>query len=180
MSAGVDAQRRELVRKPGDSSSHGRRVVTGDPPPPEWTPVLRERLAVLAASYERLAGEPLVAAGPDLAEALWRHAAAIVAHDTAEDPIFFFGNQAALIAFEMDFSTLTGLPSRLSAEPGRRAEREALLARVAATGMIRDYSGIRIAASGRRFPIDKTVVWNLVDETGKAMGQPAMFDPPAG
>jgi hypothetical protein len=148
-----------------------------DMQPPEWTPELRDRLSLLAASYERLAGTALVG-GPALAEALWRHPAAIVAHDAADDPTFFFGNRAALIAFEMDFAGFTGLRSRLSAEPGLRAEREALLARVSATGIIRDYAGIRISATGRRFRIDRAVVWNLIDETGIRQGQAAMFEPP--
>jgi hypothetical protein len=152
--------------------------MTADLRPPEWTPALRDRLALLADSYRRLAGVEIVPDGPDLADALWRHPAAIVAHDTAADPIFFFGNRAALIAFEMDFASFTRLPSRLSAEPGLRAERQALLARVAATGMIRDYSGIRISATGRRFGIEQAVVWNLIDAAGVRHGQAAMFDPP--
>jgi hypothetical protein len=149
-----------------------------DGAPPEFTAELRGRLALLADSYQRLAGTPLVAAAGDLAQALWRHPAAIVAHDTRADPLFFFGNRAALTAFELDFAAFTRLPSRLSAEPALRAEREALLARVAATGIIRDYSGIRISASGRRFRIDQAVVWNLIDQAGVRHGQAAMFDPP--
>lgn len=146
--------------------------------PPEWTPELRRRLALLAASYERLAGGPLVPPAGDIARALWRHPAAIVAHDTAEDPVFFFGNRAALAVFELDFAGFTRLPSRLSAEPGLRGERDALLARVAATGMIDDYSGVRISATGRRFHIDRAAVWNITDEAGAPYGQAAMFDPP--
>jgi hypothetical protein len=145
---------------------------------PEFTAELRRRLTVLAESYERLAGMPLVAPGAELAEALWRHPSAIVAHGTEDDPIFFFGNAAALAAFEIDFAGFTRLPSRLSAEPGLRAEREALLARVAAAGIIRDYSGIRISATGRRFPIDQVVIWDLIDRAGRRHGQAAMFDPP--
>ncbi len=149
-----------------------------DVAPPVFTVELRRRLALLADSYQRLAGMPLVPAGDDLAEALWHHPAAIVAHGIGEDPIFFFGNRAALIAFEMSFGDFTRLPSRLSAEPALRAEREALLARVTATVMIRDYSGIRVSATGRRFRIDQAAVWNLTDDGGAYRGQAAMFDPP--
>jgi hypothetical protein len=152
--------------------------MSGDRRPPDWTPELRARLALLAASYDRLAGIPLVPAGHDEVEALWHHPAAIVAHDTADDPIFFFGNRAALGAFGFDFEAFTRLPSRLSAEPGLRAEREALLARVTAEDIIRDYSGVRISATGRRFRIDRAVVWNLIDERGRRQGQAAMFEPP--
>ena len=34
------------------------------------------------------------------------------------------------------------------------------------TRFIDDYTGVRISASGRRFRIDKAVVWNLVDQEG--------------
>ena len=43
----------------------------------------------------------------------------------------------------------------------------------AAQGFIRDYAGVRIAASGRRFRIDDAVVWNLVDADGVRHGQAA-------
>jgi hypothetical protein len=147
--------------------------------PPPFTAELKARLALLAESYERLAGTPLVPPGGELAEALWNHSAAIVAHGTGEDPIFFFGNRAALIAFEMAFADFVRLPSRLSAEPGLRVEREALLARLTATGLIRDYAGVRISATGRRFRIDGVVLWNLSDAAGAHHGQAAMFEPPA-
>src|SRR5579884_4057625 len=97
---------------------------------PRLSPVLRQRLIILAQSYERLTGTPLVAFDADLVSALWHHRSAIVAHDTADDPIFFFGNRVALELFEMDWASFTHLPSRLSAEPLLRPEREALLARV--------------------------------------------------
>ena len=44
------------------------------------------------------------------------------------------------------------------------------------TGFIDDYTGVRISASGRRFRIDKAVVWNLVDQEGLYRGQAACFD----
>lgn len=135
---------------------------------------MRERLTLIAASFERLLERRLVE-GPDVAEALWNAPHAIVAHGTEDDPIFFFGNRAALAAFETDFEAFTRLPSRLSAEAPLREERQALLDRVSAHGFIDDYAGIRISAKGRRFRIENAVVWNLIDAEGVRHGQAATF-----
>ena len=135
------------------------------------------RFALIAESYQRLLGQPLVeaAAGTDPATALWLAPRVIVAHDTQADPVFFYGNRLALTAFEMDFAAFTRLPSRYSAEPLAREERARLLERVTRDGYIDDYAGIRISAQGRRFRIEQAVVWNLVDAAGHCHGQAATF-----
>lgn len=131
------------------------------------------RLALIADSHLRLTGRRLV--GESTADALWAAPIVIVAHDTAPDPIFFFGNARALALFETTPEAFTAMPSRLSAEPGLRAERDRLMARVTRDGFIDDYSGIRISATGRRFRIHRATVWNLVDAAGRLHGQAAAF-----
>lgn len=141
--------------------------------PPDVAP---ECVELLVTSYRRLTGRELpLAPAEDLAAALWLAPAAIVAHGTQADPVFCYGNRLALELFEMDFAQFTRLPSRLSAEPLLRAERARLLERVSRGGFIDDYSGIRIAASGRRFRIERATVWNLVDAAGRHHGQAAVF-----
>jgi hypothetical protein len=138
--------------------------------------VLRDdRLILMAESFQRLTGKMLVAADGDIAQALWRAPAAIVAHGTQADPVFFFGNRRALELFEMTLEQFVALPSRLSAEAPLRDERARLLERVSRDGYIDDYSGIRVTAHGRRFRIQNAVVWNLLDAAGKLHGQAAMF-----
>lgn len=132
-------------------------------------------IALVAQSYERLLGSPLVNAGTDVVAALWHAPFAVVAHGTEADPLFFFGNVRALDAFETDVAAFTAMPSRLSAEAPLREERQALLNRVTAHGFIRDYSGVRISATGRRFTIKNAIVWNLLDEGGRNHGQAATF-----
>ena len=136
--------------------------------------VLDARVALIAESFERLLGRQLVD-GPDVVEALWNAPQAVVAHGIEDDPVFFFGNRAALAAFETTFEEFTHLPSRLSAEAPLRGERQALLDRVSTHGFIDDYAGIRISAKGRRFRIENAVVWNLIDEAGARRGQAATF-----
>jgi hypothetical protein len=135
----------------------------------------RQRIALISSSFARLVGRPLIAPGSDPVAGLWQAPAVIVAHGTEPDPIFFFGNRRALDAFECDAAQFTRMPSRLSAEAPLRGERQALLEQVAARGFITDYSGVRITAKGRRFRIDRAIVWTLVDETGERHGQAATF-----
>lgn len=100
---------------------------------------------------------------------------AVVSHGTESDPIFNYGNRKALELFGMTWRDFTRLPSRKSAEPVEREERERLLQRVTGHGFIDDYSGMRIAASGQRFTIQNATVWNLIDDVGHPCGQAAMF-----
>jgi hypothetical protein len=138
-------------------------------------PANDRRLLLIAESFQRLIGRPLVA-GSDVATSLWTAPYVVVAHGTEADPVFFYGNRRALDVFEMDFEAFTRLPSRYSAEPLVRDERARLLARVSRDGFIDDYSGMRISATGKRFRIEQAVVWNLIDASGVCHGQAATFD----
>lgn len=131
------------------------------------------RLALIAESYQRLTGKQLLEAFDP--HALWRAPCAIVAHGTEDDPVFFYGNQAALQVFGMCFAEFTSLPSRLSAEPLERQARARLLERVTREGFVDDYSGMRIAGNGKRFMITDATVWNLIDAAGVLHGQAATF-----
>jgi len=99
----------------------------------------------------------------------------IVSHGTQADPILNYGNQKALDLWKMDWQTLTSTPSRYTAEPMERSEREQLLAQAKSQGYISNYRGIRIASNGDRFYIDRAIIWNVVDQQGKLWGQAATF-----
>jgi len=146
------------------------------PVPPQYREQLRTlRIAQIAQSFQRFLGKPLVDSGTDIVKALWDAPAAVLAHGTEADPVFFFGNAAALRIFECDVDQFTAMPSRLSAEAPLRDERQSLLERVSANGFIDDYAGMRITATGRRFRIERAIVWNLVDTGGVRHGQAATF-----
>ena len=137
---------------------------------------------VILDSYNHYLKKPLIAQyhfpndEKKLSEELYQATFALVAHDTGPDPIFFYANCLAQQLFEMNWSEITSIPSRQSAEPILQSERQALLDRVAQYGYINDYSGIRISKSGRRFWIRNATVWNLIDEQGNKIGQAACFD----
>jgi hypothetical protein len=97
----------------------------------------------------------------------------VVSHGTQADPIFNYANRVALDTFEMNWDEFTQLPSRFSAEPLERVERERLMQEVRTNGCIRNYRGIRISKNGRRFRVEDATVWNLFDDQRKPYGQAA-------
>jgi hypothetical protein len=111
-----------------------------------------------------------------LAEALFHAPIVVVSHGTEEDPILNYGNQTALALWEMPWTVFTRTPSRLTAEPVSREERARRLEEVTRNGFIDRYKGIRISRTGRRFLIEQTTIWNLLDEKGRACGQAACFN----
>ncbi len=136
--------------------------------------------SLLRSSFARLMGSELLdgdsgVSESDFARAMFESPIVVVSHGTQEDPIFNYGNQAALNLFELDWVDFTQLPSRKSAEPLNRAERARLLNAVTNNGFIDDYSGVRISSTGRRFLIPTAIVWNVIDEVGKFRGQAATF-----
>ena len=132
----------------------------------------------LLDSYRQLTGRDLLAPElPALAVAREMYYApfAVLSHDDAEDPCFTYANLTAQILFSMPWRDIVGLPSRHSAEPRLREERQRLLEMVSRQGYIDDYRGVRIGRDGRRFEIRQATVWNLPDSQGQVVGQAAMF-----
>jgi len=99
----------------------------------------------------------------------------VVSHGTEADPILNYANAAALALWEMTPAQFMQTPSRLTAEPMHRDERARLLERTRRDGYADDYSGVRISATGKRFRIERAIVWNLTDAVGSHRGQAAMF-----
>lgn len=130
---------------------------------------------LITGSFRRLTGREL--ADPSAGVEWLYHKApfVVLAHDGGADPRFIYANETAQACFEYSADELIGLPSRLSAEAPERAERQRLLDRVSRDGFILDYSGVRIAKSGRRFRIANAIVWQLIDADGTHHGQAATF-----
>ena len=139
---------------------------------------LKPHALILLRSFAHWTGRILV--DPALSEAeqarqLCLAPFVVLSHNTAPDPIFNYANQIALTLFEFSWDEFTALPSRQSAEPLHQDERAHLLAQVARDGYVEAYLGVRVANSGRRFLIEKGIVWNLLDENGLFYGQAATF-----
>ena len=95
-------------------------------------------------------------------------------NDDSDDPVFNYATKAALELWEMAWDEFTATPSRMSAEPVERDERERLLRRVAADGFVDDYAGVRVSSKGTRFEIRDAYVWNVY-EVDAYVGQAALF-----
>jgi hypothetical protein len=152
---------------------------------------LVNHINLLRSSFQHFVGRDLIREAfplPDLgdgseqtiARGIFYAPFVVLSHDAAADPIFTYGNQAALDLFEMTWAELTTLPSRLSAEPPNQAERSRLLQTVTTQGYISDYRGIRISKTGKRFAIENVTVWNLQTEEGQYCGQAAAYRLPPG
>ncbi|MEC7963483.1 MAG: MEKHLA domain-containing protein [Pseudomonadota bacterium] len=130
-----------------------------------------DHAALMMVSYERLLGRALA----ESAEALYHSDAVVLSHDGAEDPVLTYGNLTAQTLWEMGWDQLTSLPSRLTAEPAHRAQRDAMFAEMRTKGFIENYHGIRISDSGTRFEIRNAVIWPLFDAAGVKRGEAASF-----
>ena len=140
----------------------------------EWL----QQAQLMLDSWKRLTGNELLERSDDpLDEArrLYHAPFVVVSHGTQADPILNYGNLAAQQLWEMDALTLTSTPSRLTAEPMHRDERAEMMARAQRDGFVDDYRGIRISRTGKRFLIEKAVIWNLQDVSGRRLGQAATF-----
>jgi MEKHLA domain len=154
--------------------------IPGAPEPSPINHYRADQIQPILDSYAALLERPLLhrSRGESVTEwALRAYTAPFVllAHDGGADPRFTYANRMAQELFEMPWSLFAGMPSRRSAEPDEQAARDALLSRVLRDGFCEDYSGIRVAASGRRFRITGATVWNVYREDGRRMGQAASF-----
>ncbi len=134
---------------------------------------------LLLRSFRRVVGRDLTTCGADDVEnarRLFNAPFAVLSHGIEADPVLNYGNARALALWEMRFADFVRMPSRLTAEPVLREDRERLLAIAAQKGFIDDYAGVRISSTGRRFRIENAIIWNVTDEDGARRGQAAMFD----
>ena len=133
---------------------------------------------ILLVSYRHWMKADLIESSGDpasQAEALFHSPFVVVSHGIDDDPLLNYGNRMALNLWELSWDELTGTPSRLTAEPVNQAERKRMLKQASMAGHIKDYRGVRISKSGRRFLIEDAVVWNVVDTAGRRLGQAATF-----
>lgn len=146
--------------------------------PSEQNLYLVEHVNLLRRSLRQVLGRDLIDSHlSDLqaAREVYHAPFVVVSHNAAVDPIFSYGNRAALQLFEMTWAEFTALPSRQSAEPPNQAERAQLLETVSRQDFVENYSGVRISKQGRRFRIAPVTIWNLRDQQQEYCGQAAIY-----
>ena len=133
---------------------------------------------LLLDSYCHWVGKELIGRAGDAAvqaRSLFESSCVLVSHGVESDPILNYGNQAALNLWELSWEHLITTPSRLTAEPDDRAERERMLTHARANGYYDGYRGIRISSTGRRFLVEQALIWSVIDLAGHPIGQAATF-----
>lgn len=133
----------------------------------------------LLRSFQQWTGRSLLSNSDSalaIAQALFEAPFVVVSHGTEADPVLNYGNRQALELWEMPWETLTHTPSRQTAEPIARAERDRLLQQAREQGYISNYQGVRISSTGKRFWIQDVIIWDVLDETNQQIGQAATFD----
>ncbi len=146
-------------------------------PPWQQTDIV-EHSRLLSDSHRHWTGRPLLempAGGVALARALYEAPFVLVSHGTEADPLFNYANLSAQGLWELGWDDFVGMPSRRSAEVQARTDRSAALRSALNEGWLQGYTGIRIAAGGRRFRIFDGLIWNLRDLDGTMRGQAATF-----
>ncbi len=146
---------------------------------PVWTdPAIIQWTQRLLDSFRHWIGHELlerVGEPAYQAHALFQSPFVVVSHGLEDDPMLNYGNQTALELWELTWEQLVKTPSRLTAEPVNRAEREWMLEQVRTYGYLATYRGVRISSTGRRFLVDNAIVWNVLDQDGQRLGQAATF-----
>jgi len=97
----------------------------------------------------------------------------LVSHGNQKDPIFCYANLAAQSLWGITWDDFVQMPSRLTVMPDSVDERQQLLNRASKMGYVDNYRGIRVTKDGKKFLIDNTILWNVVDENGINHGQAA-------
>ena len=146
---------------------------------PMWTnPVVIEWTQRLLDSYRHWTCRDLIERIGEAdvqAHRLFHSPFVVVSHGAEADPLLNYGNQVALDLWAMPWDQLVQTPSRLTAEPVNRAEREGMLAQAKSQGYFDSYRGVRVTSTGRRFLVENALIWNVVDAEGKPVGQAATF-----
>ena len=145
---------------------------------PWMAPAVVQWIQQLLDSYRHWIGRELIERYGDpefQARAMFDSPLVVVSHGAEADPILNYGNQTALDLWEMTWEQLVKTPSRLTAEPVNRAEREWMLEQARTRGFIDTYRGVRISGTGRRFLVENALIWNVLGAGHEWIGQAATF-----
>ena len=127
-------------------------------------------------SHRQYVGNELIERSADPvvnARRLFELDAVVLSHDGGADPRFVYANLAAARLWRMDVDELVGMPSRLSAPPNHRDERQAMLQQAAQDGVLHGYAGTRVAKDGTLFVIEDATLWTVDYPHGS--GQAVVF-----
>eukprot|EP00271_Cylindrocystis_brebissonii_P002248 TRINITY_DN12699_c0_g1_i1.p1 TRINITY_DN12699_c0_g1~~TRINITY_DN12699_c0_g1_i1.p1 ORF type:complete len:256 (-),score=42.92 TRINITY_DN12699_c0_g1_i1:548-1315(-) len=176
------AKKEKAAKGPGKKAAlkaEGKESASPPPPPLPYLSgeVIMHSLAVID-SYFRATGKPIFPSSVEIsvaAKALWELPRVVVTQGTEEDPLYNYGNKAALDLFEMDWPTFTSSVARKWA-PEEEQTAHSELVKSAVQG-VQDIGGlVRVTSSGQTFKISQGAWWALTTLDGEPFGQGAVFD----
>jgi hypothetical protein len=132
----------------------------------------------LLYSFQHWTGRSLLNATgspAEIAQQMFEAPFVLVSHGTETDPIFNYGNRKALELWELSWEEFTRMPSRKTVAAVEQEDRDRLLAEAATKGFVTNYVGIRTSSAGKRFYIEDTILWSVLDEGNQYCGQAAVF-----
>ena len=147
--------------------------------PSDENSYLKDYIYLITTSLKKLTGIEIVDASLSIeeqAKQVFYSSYVLLAHNASNEPIFNYANLQALQLFEMSWEEFTSMPSKYSAEADERGKREKLLAEVEENGYSKNYSGIRISKTGRRFEIKDVIIWNVYNADNNRIAQAALFE----
>mmetsp|Transcript_14710 Transcript_14710/g.23932 ORF Transcript_14710/g.23932 Transcript_14710/m.23932 type:complete len:173 (-) Transcript_14710:2202-2720(-) len=139
--------------------------------------VMQRHVHLLQESYKHYTGKQL--GGEEMAtwEALHNSEAFVLASvGIQDDPIFNYGNRAAMNVFKLDWDEFTQFPGRYSADEENRESREKLLKMANQAEYLPDVEAIRVDAEKRRFKlVDAELFTVLSGDKQTRIGQAVWF-----
>jgi len=130
----------------------------------------------ILTSYKNFYEEDLISTtSNNILEASFNAPFVLISHNNEADPIFKFGNLQGLKLWELTWKEFTQMPSKKTAEVDLQENRKKLLDEVSKNGYAKNYFGIRISSTGKRFKIENVKIWNVLDEKNQKIGQAASF-----
>lgn len=102
----------------------------------------------------------------------WLHYEApfsLLSHDLEGNLTYI--NCCALSHFKYQENDMLTMPSKYTADGEERERRQKMLQQVAALGVIKGITGPRVDSQGNTFMIYDGIIWNLLGEDGKRIGQ---------
>jgi len=148
---------------------------------PWLEPEIISHVQLILDNYRHWFGEELIdregLEKEAIAKNLFQAPCVVLAHNTAADPIYTYGNQTALDLWERTWDELLQMPSSQSAEslPQAQTVRNQILNDSRDFGYKAGFDGIRVTKNGRRVRIEDVKLWDLLDITGQYQGQAAVF-----
>jgi len=102
---------------------------------------------------------------------------AVLSHGTQDDPIYKYFNKGAFLTFRWPEDEVYKLPSRYSAPDGAvRSDRAVMMQTVVDQDVREIPVAIRNTKFGEQFQLKDAILWNVYDDSGRRVGQTALFD----